>query len=144
MANPHFRAGVVIVVRRADGQVHAFERADLTGEWQLPQGGIEKGETALDAAWRELDEETGLGPTEVRLVEEYDGWTVYEWPTPVRRGHRFGQVHRWFFFEPLHDELRPRPDGDEFSAWRWMSVEALIDRVVDFRKAPYRQVLGDG
>ena len=144
MPNPHFRAGVVAVVRRADGHLLAFERADYTGEWQLPQGGIEKGETARDAAWRELREETGLGRKEVRLVGEYDGWTVYEWPSPMRRGQRLGQVHRWFFFEPLHDELRPQPDGAEFVSWRWMSSAMLIEKVVEFRKPPYRQVLGDG
>ena len=59
MAKPHFRAGVVAVVRRSDGQVMAFERADAPGAWQLPQGGIESGETPEQAAWRELREETG-------------------------------------------------------------------------------------
>ena len=62
MAGPHFRAGVVAVVRRDDGLVMAFERADLPGQWQLPQGGLEAGESPVEAAWRELAEETGLGP----------------------------------------------------------------------------------
>ena len=52
MAMPHFRAGVIIVVRRADGSVLAFERRDVPGQWQLPQGGIEQGETITLAAWR--------------------------------------------------------------------------------------------
>jgi putative (di)nucleoside polyphosphate hydrolase len=141
MANPHFRAGVVVVIRRDDGMVLAFERSDLSGEWQLPQGGIEPGETAEQAAWRELGEETGLGPDDVELVDEFDGWTVYQWPKRLRRGDRLGQVHRWFFFAPI-GEITPQPDGSEFTGWRWMTPAELIERVVDFRKDPYRRVLG--
>ena len=142
MAKPHFRAGVVAVVRRDDGKVLAFERSDLSGEWQLPQGGLENGESHRAAAWRELEEETGLTRRDVRLVEEYDGFTVYAWPAEMRRNGRLGQVHRWFFFEPLGDALVPVPDGSEFSDWTWIDPGDLIERVVDFRKAPYRQVFG--
>ncbi len=142
MAKPHFRAGVIAVVQRDDGQVMAFERSDLSGEWQLPQGGIEDGETATEAVWRELAEETGLDDRQVRLVGEHDEWTVYAWPSSMRRGQRIGQVHRWFFFEPLSDDIAPEPDGSEFSNWRWMPTDELLGRVVEFRKAPYRQVLG--
>jgi putative (di)nucleoside polyphosphate hydrolase len=141
MAKPHFRAGVVTVVRRADGRVLAFERSDLTGEWQLPQGGIERGESVVAAAWRELREETGLGESHVRLVGEHDDWTVYAWPERMRANGRIGQAHRWFFFELLDETYEPCPDGVEFCGWRWMHVGELIERVVDFRKAPYRQVL---
>lgn len=142
MARPHFRAGVVAVVRREDGDVLAFERTDTSGAWQLPQGGIETGERPCEAAWRELAEETGLGADDVRMVGEHPEWTVYEWPTSMRSGPRIGQVHRWFFFEPIVDDLRPRPDGSEFRSWAWMTTAELIDGVVEFRKAPYRQVLG--
>lgn len=142
MNGPHFRAGVVTVIRRGDGLVLAFERSDVSGQWQLPQGGIERGETARQAAWRELHEETGLGSRDVRLVDEYDGWTVYQWPKRLRRGERLGQAHRWFFFEPLADDIAPEPDGSEFSDWKWMTPTSLIERVVDFRRDPYRQVLG--
>lgn len=143
MASRHFRAGVVIVVRRDDGRVLAFERADLPGQWQLPQGGLEHGERPLTAAWRELGEETGLGTADVALVGEHPDWTVYEWPLDVARdGARLGQAHRWFFFRPLREVLEPRPDGREFTAWQWADPEWLIGQVVAFRQPPYRLVLG--
>lgn len=142
MVKPHLRAGVVAAVRRGDGRLLAFERSDLSGEWQLPQGGIESGETPEQAAWRELFEETGLDATQVALVDEYDGWTAYLWPEPMRRGARLGQAHRWFFFEPIVDPIRPVPDGKEFASWKWMTASKLIDLAVEFRKQPYRQVLG--
>ena len=142
MAKPHFRAGVVAVVRRSDGQVLAFERADAPGAWQLPQGGIESGETPEQAAWRELREETGLSRRDVRLVDQPPAWTIYEWPLDMRQSERIGQAHRWFFFEPLDGDVVPSPDGSEFSAWRWMSATDLIDCVVEFRTGPYVQVLG--
>jgi len=142
MAKPHLRVGVVAVVRREDGRVLVFERNDHTGEWQLPQGGMEVGESPVDAAWRELGEETGLDEQQVELAGEYDGWTVYLWPQPLRNGERLGQAHRWFFFRPVVDPIHPVPDGKEFTAWTWMEPSELIDRVVEFRRQPYRQVLG--
>lgn len=142
MTKPHLRVGVIAAVRRADGRLLAFERSDLSGEWQLPQGGIEPGETPTQAAWRELYEETGLDAEQVALVHEYEGWTAYLWPVEMRRNERLGQAHRWFFFEPIVEPIEPKPDGSEFGNWEWMTPEQLIERVVHFRKQPYQQVLG--
>lgn len=129
------------MVSRPDGDVMAFERSDTPGAWQLPQGGIERGESPESAAWRELGEETGLGVADVRLVGEHPDWTIYEWPSAMRSSQRLGQAHRWFFFERVDGGGDPTPDGSEFSAWRWMSPADLIASVVGFRQGPYRQVL---
>lgn len=144
MASTHFRAGTVAVVRNAAGKVLVFERADIRGQWQLPQGGLDQGEEPVTGAWRELLEETGLGAGDVALVDEYPEWTVYEWPDGVRKNGRLGQVQRWFFFDAKFDDLSPVPDGREFVAWKWAEVDWLIDQVVEFRKASYRRVLGSG
>lgn len=148
MAGQHFRAGVVAVVTRDDGLVLAFERAETRGQWQLPQGGLQDGERPIDGAWRELKEETGLGLDDVRLVDEYPYWVSYEWPDTlrVRRNSelRIGQTQRWFFFRPIRKKLAITPDGDEFSASKWVTREWLIEQVWGFRRAAYEQVLGSG
>ncbi len=143
MSGHHFRAGVVAVVRRADGQVLAFERADAPGQWQLPQGGLERGEAPQDAVWRELHEETGLGADDVELVGEHDEWIVTAWPAAVvGTGRRLGQVQRWFEFRARDDGVQPRPDGREFQAWKWVEAAWLIDNVVSFKQPGYATVLG--
>lgn len=141
MTAPHFRAGVVAVVLSRDGRVMSFERADLPDRWQLPQGGIEPGEAPVEAAWRELGEETGLGPDAVRMTGEHPRWTAYELPPDARRNGRLGSVHRWFFFEVLHDEVRPVPDGREFVSWRWADRSTVVAEIADFKRDCYRDVL---
>lgn len=132
----------MIVVQRDDGLVLAFERVDLPGQWQLPQGGLERGETPVEAAWRELEEETGLSSNDVELVSEHGEWTIYEWPPDVvGRGDRLGQVHRWFFFRPLDGGADPTPDGREFSAWQWAQIPWLVGQVIAFRRPAYERVL---
>ena len=145
MPSRHFRAGVVIAVTRGDGRVLAFERADVPGQWQLPQGGLEAGERPLEAAWRELGEETGLGEADVELVGEHPEWIVSEWPDRIAgQGARLGQVHRWFFFRIRDEAIEPKPDGREFSAWQWADPGWLTDQVVAFRQPGYAKVLGRG
>lgn len=142
MASRHFRAGVVAVIERADGAILAFQRADVPESWQLPQGGIEAGEEASDAVWRELTEETGLGPTDVALIGEHPDWVAYEWPLEARAGRKgIGQVQRWFTFRIAADDVVPQPDGSEFTAWKWVDRQWLIDNVVAFRASAYRRVL---
>lgn len=148
MASQHFRAGVVIVVRHPDHvRVMAFERVDAPEHWQLPQGGLKVGETPLEGAWRELREETGLGPDEVVMRAEYPDWLVYEWPEEIKAdktgaNNRIGQVQRWFIAEARSPDVVPEPDGTEFVAWRWVSPAWLIDHVPPWRRGPYEKVLG--
>ena len=141
MASANFRAGVVAVVSNSRGEVLAFERADVPGAWQLPQGGIDVGEAPVDAAWRELGEETGLGPIDVEMTGEHPTWIAYEFPGHVRSDKRLGQVQRWFFFSARSDDVVPTPDGVEFVSWRWVERAWLVDQVVSFRSDVYRAVL---
>jgi len=142
VASSNFRAGVVAVVTNAAGEVMAFERSDVPGAWQLPQGGIDVGECPIDAAWRELGEETGLGPDDVELIGEHPDWLVYEFPEHVRaQGKRLGQAQRWYTFQVRRDDIEPTPDDVEFVAWKWVDRAWLVDHVVAFRHDAYRAVL---
>jgi putative (di)nucleoside polyphosphate hydrolase len=142
MASMHFRAGVVAIVTNSKSQILAFERSDVADQWQLPQGGIEQGETPEEAAWRELGEETSLGTTEVDLIDEFPDWTIYELPNGVgQKGKRLGQAQRWFTFRACSDDVVPTPDGIEFVSWKWVEPEWLIGQIVGFRRASYERVL---
>ena len=130
------------VVTRSDGLLLAFERTDVHGAWQLPQGGLDPGESPLQAVWREVGEETGLTTAELELVAHYPDWIAYEIPTDRRSARTgLGQVQRWYQFRVLHDDIEPSPDGREFRAWRWATPKWLIDNVVDFRRRGYEQAL---
>jgi putative (di)nucleoside polyphosphate hydrolase len=147
MGSVFFRAGVVCVVRHPDlRHVMAFERVDARGAWQLPQGGLQENETPIDAAWRELLEETGLGPKHVDVLAEYPEWIAYEWPDELRRARtsrkdRIGQVQKWFLFNTTSPDIEPTPDGSEFVAWQWVEPQWLIDHVPGWRREAYHRVL---
>ncbi len=138
-----FRAnvGAVLVDRR--GLVLALERADVPGAWQLPQGGLDPGEEAVDGALRELAEETGIDPRAVRLLDEYPDWLVYELPEELRNDKiGRGQAQRWFLFAWRGDAEIPleRAVDREFRAYRWMPLAELAESTMEFRRPIYRRL----
>jgi putative (di)nucleoside polyphosphate hydrolase len=140
MPSEKLRAGVVIVVRHPEADlVMAFERTDVAGAWQLPQGGIDLGETPLTAAWRELGEETGLTEADVEYVSCSEAWYGYSYPDNVKKnGTHIGQCQQWFTFVARSAEVVPTPDNEEFGNWRWIAPAELIEIVVEFRRPSYR------
>lgn len=139
-------AGVMLMNR--DGQVFVGQRLDSTLEaWQMPQGGIDDGEEAIDAAVRELREETGVMPDKVRLIAEAPGEFLYDLPDDmigrIWKGKWRGQRQRWFLFafEGEDSDIDIATPEPEFRAWRWANSADLPTMIVPFKKALYEQVL---
>ncbi len=139
-------AGVMLLNR--DGQVFVGQRLDSTLEaWQMPQGGIDPGEDPLNAAYRELWEETGVVRDHVELVASAPDELTYDLPDEligkVWKGRWRGQRQRWFLFRFLGE------DGDvniataepEFRAWRWADPVDLPELIVPFKRELYREIL---
>jgi putative (di)nucleoside polyphosphate hydrolase len=139
-------AGVMLLNR--DGRVFVGQRLDSTLEaWQMPQGGIDKGEDPFDAAVRELWEETGVAAKLVELVAEAPEELFYDLPDDligrIWNGKWRGQRQRWFLFRFLGEDadVNIATAEPEFRAWRWADPRDLPDLIVPFKRELYQQLL---
>jgi len=141
-----YRRCVGIALFNAKGEVWVGQRSDMTEPaWQMPQGGIDKGEDPETAAFRELDEEIGTANAEV-LAETRD-WLAYDLPPDlvgkVWKGRYRGQKQMWFALRFLGDDSEIDPqavDHPEFDTWRWVSLDELPDLAVSFKRDIYAAV----
>ncbi|WP_420720196.1 RNA pyrophosphohydrolase [Abyssibius alkaniclasticus] len=145
-----YRPCVGIVLANARGQIFAGQRLDFASDaWQMPQGGIDKGEDAQTAALRELAEETGLPASAVQIEAQTADWVTYELPDdliPKLWGGRYrGQKQMWFLMRLVGDEsqINIQTDIPEFSRWQWMAPEALLASIVPFKRDVYARVLAE-
>jgi putative (di)nucleoside polyphosphate hydrolase len=140
-----YRPCVGIMLINPAGLIFVGNRIDVDGDhWQMPQGGIDEGETAEQAAWRELAEE--VGTRKAKLLGESAGWLSYDLPPELSRrvwhGRYRGQTQRWFAFRFTGDdrEIDLEAHHAEFEAWRWVDLSDLETLAVDFKRDIYRQV----
>ena len=139
------RNGVGIVVLNKNNQVFVAKRIDNSKNfWQMPQGGVDKNEDYLVAAYRELEEETSI--KNIDLVKELDGLISYELPKHllgvIWKGKYRGQEQKWFVVRFLGNdsEININTDHPEFCEWKWVELENITDLVVDFKLHVYEDV----
>ena len=140
--------GIVLV--GADGRIFAGQRTDRSlPAWQMPQGGIDAGESIRNAALRELEEETGIGAALVEPLAETTGWLAYDLPPDLARrlwkGRFKGQAQRWVAMRFLGRDADVDLDRHqrEFATWGWLAPPELVARIVDFKRPIYRAVLAE-
>ena len=139
-------AGLVFIGRRANRSQR--EHVAPCHEWQMPQGGIDPGEQPIEAAYREMREETNVAS--VSLLAEAPDWLSYDLPREIGkeawRGRYRGQSQKWFAFRFEGDESEidiQSPGGGhkpEFDAWRWVPLEQTPELIIPFKRDVYREV----
>ena len=142
-----YRANIGIVITNEKKQILLAKRYKQDA-WQLPQGGIDKGETELDALYRELEEEVGLAAKQVSLLAKTPKWLRYELPMEhIRRKQKptcIGQKQVWYLLKlvsndsditlSLHNKV-------EFDDWKWVDYWNPVDEVINFKKEVYEDML---
>ena len=148
MLKDDYRPCVGLMVINKDNLVLTGQRLGYTSTaWQMPQGGIEKSEEALVAAYRELKEETSIGSDKVQLVAVSKNWLSYDLPeelvSKLWNGLYRGQTQKWFLMKFLGEDtdINLKTDTPEFSSWRWSSRQELLRFIVPFKKELYTAVL---
>jgi len=139
------RSGVGIVVLNKDNRVFVAKRIDNRKNfWQMPQGGVDSGESFLEAAFRELEEETSI--KNIELIKELDDLIAYELPPHllgiIWKGKYRGQEQKWFVvrFVGKDNEIDIKTKNPEFYEWKWIDLENITDLVVDFKLHVYKEV----
>ena len=139
------RNGVGIVLLNKKNQVFVARRIDNPSSfWQMPQGGIDKNEDYLKAAYRELKEETSI--ESVKLIKELDGFITYKLPPNllgiIWKGKFKGQKQKWFVMKFLgkDNEINIKTKHPEFLEWKWVNLDRITETVVDFKLDVYKQI----
>jgi len=145
-----YRQCVGIMLLNERGEALVARRADMPPEmaaWQMPQGGIDWGETPREAALRELEEE--IGTAEVEIIAETRAWLTYDFPPDVALrvwGGRYrGQRQKWFLmrFNGADGDIDLGHEYREFDAWRWVDPEHVPSLIVAFKRQLYFAVIAE-
>ena len=140
-----FRKGVGIILLNKENKVFVAKRIDNPKNfWQMPQGGVDKGEKFYEAAKRELKEETNIKT--IKFIKEIEGFISYLLPNEllgiIWKGKYKGQKQKWFIvkFEGEEKEINIKTKHPEFLDWKWVNLEKITDEVVDFKLEVYSKI----
>lgn len=142
-----YRPCVGVVLANQNGLVFTGERIDTPGAWQMPQGGIDDGETPETAALRELHEETGVPSDLVSIEAKFPDWVRYELPQhlvgKLWKGRYRGQSQKWFLlrFSGSDTAIDIAKHPREFARWRWSDADAVLRDIVPFKRDVYAAVM---
>ncbi|MDR2007682.1 MAG: RNA pyrophosphohydrolase [Alphaproteobacteria bacterium] len=143
-----YRKGVGAVIINSAGKIFVGERRDVAGEWQMPQGGLDGDEELELAIFRELKEEVGTDKFEI--IAKTD-WLRYELPTDFRKnfwgGKYIGQEQVWFFlrFTGNDNDFNLNADSHpEFAQWQWVESSVVLERITEFKRDVYEQIIEFG
>ena len=144
-----YRPGVGVMLVNSRGSIFVARRIDTPGDaWQMPQGGIDDGETPLEAALRELEEE--IGTSKAEFLGESRGWLDYALPPEIAGrmwgGQYAGQTQKWFALGFTGDDADidlDRHDRPEFSDWKWAALDDLPRLIVPFKRRLYEDIVAE-
>jgi putative (di)nucleoside polyphosphate hydrolase len=143
-----YRPCVGVMLINREGLVFVGRRIEQTVEgWQMPQGGIDSGETPGEAAMRELEEE--IGTNKAVILREHPDWLCYDLPQHLLgvalHGRYRGQRQKWIAmrFTGEDSDINVATAEPEFAAWKWLAIEALPRLIVPFKRDTYTKVIAD-
>jgi putative (di)nucleoside polyphosphate hydrolase len=139
------RVGVGIALLNSKNKIFVGKRIDNPKSfWQMPQGGVDINENYLDAAKRELEEETSI--KSIELIKELDGWLKYNLPEnllgKIWKGKYSGQKQKWFIMKFLgeDEEINIKTKYPEFLEWKWIDIDEITSVAVNFKLNIYKEV----
>lgn len=139
------RKGVGVALLNNNNEVFVAKRIDNPNDfWQMPQGGLDQNENSFEAAIRELKEETSI--VSVELIKEIKEEITYNLPDNllgiIWKGKFKGQIQKWYIMRFLgnDDEINLKTKHPEFLEWKWINVQNITDKVVDFKLHVYEKI----
>ena len=140
-----YRQGVGIMLANKEKKIFVGKRIDNRAAWQMPQGGVDQDENIVDAAKRELKEETGV--SSIKIIKKSDKIYTYDLPDyllgKIWKGRFKGQEQTWFLAQFLgeDDEINLDQKNAEFKKWKWVNINELPDLIVPFKKELYLELV---